>query len=192
MASSKFHIIIPPQDIQENPECLQRIAQGDRKAYEWLYKNYYNRIFEYALLLTAEKQTSDDIVQEIFLKIWSQRTTLTKITNFNSWIYISTKHLITDTWRKRANEKQVLKNIAHTIETETNITPFQNEPTIFTHAINALTERQQLIYKLIREEGRTREEISQALQISPNTIRNTMQSALHNIKTYVLQHSFVP
>jgi RNA polymerase sigma-70 factor (ECF subfamily) len=182
LSVAKFNIIIPPQDIQQNPGCLQKIAQGDRKSYEWLYKNYYNKIYEYALLLTADQHTSDDIVQEIFLKIWKQKENLAEIENFNGWIHSAAKNLITDTWRKRATEKQVLKNIAHTIEIKTYSTPFKNEPTILTHAINALSERQQLIYRLVREEGKNREEISEALKISPNTVKATMQNALNSLR----------
>jgi DNA-directed RNA polymerase specialized sigma24 family protein len=90
--------------------------------------------------------------------------------------------------RKQQVEKEQRKRIRYKLETETNSTPFKNEPTVLTHAVNSLTEKQQLIYKLIREEGRTREEISTALNLSPNTIRNTMQNALHNIKSFVLNN----
>jgi RNA polymerase sigma-70 factor (ECF subfamily) len=187
MTSAKFNIIIPPQDIQQNPECLSRIAAGDANAFAWLYKNYCSKIYDYALLLTADKHLSDDIVQEVFLKVWAQKEKLIALTNFNSWLYITTKNLIVDHWRKQQYEKEHRKQIRYKLETETS-TPFKNEQTVFTHAVNSLTEKQQLIYKLIREEGRSRQEISEALNISPNTIRNTMQNALHNIKSFVLEN----
>lgn len=188
MTTAKFNIIIPPQDIQENPECLARIAAGDARAFEWLYKNYCKRIYDYLLLLTNDAHLSEDLVQEIFLKVWTQREKLTEIKNFNAYLYISAKNLITDGWRKRSTEKQVIKNITYTTETETSASVFNNEPTVLTKAVEALKGRQQLIYKLIREEGRTRQEISEALKLSPNTIRNTMQAALHHIRDYVMEH----
>jgi RNA polymerase sigma-70 factor (ECF subfamily) len=182
MNNTKFNIILPPQDIQENPECLQRIAAGDRTAFEWLYKNYCSKLYDYLFLLTNDKQLSEDIVQDIFLKIWTNKEKLADIKNFNGYIFFITKNLLTDRWRKRQNEKQVLINIAKTTETQTTFTPSKHDAFIYTNAINALTERQQLIYTLIREEGRTREEISAALNLSPNTVKATMQNALRNLK----------
>lgn len=182
MNTAKFNIIIPPQDIRENPGCLAKIAAGDARAFEWLYKNYCKRIYDYIFLLTNDAALSEDLVQEIFLKVWTQKEKLTEIKNLNSYLHTTAKNLITDNWRKQSTEKQVIKNIAYTADKEITLTPFKNEPGVLSGALDTLSERQKLIYRLIREEGRSREEISKALNLSPNTVKATMQNALHKIR----------
>ena len=65
----RFKMITTPQDIACNPDCIQRPANDDRTAFEWIYKNYSKKIFDYAFLMTGNETMSEDIVQEIFLKL---------------------------------------------------------------------------------------------------------------------------
>jgi RNA polymerase sigma-70 factor (ECF subfamily) len=186
MNSIKFNIIIPPQDVQENPECLEQIAAGNANAFAWLYKNYCKRLYDYLFLLTNDTHLSEDIVQEIFLKIWTNKEKLAEIKNFNAWIFFNTKNLLTDKWRKSQNEKQVFKNIASTQpQTEHNLFHQRNEEKRISNAVTSLSPKQQLVYKMIREEGHTRDQVSKQLKISPNTVRNTMQNALHNLRQHL-------
>jgi RNA polymerase sigma-70 factor (ECF subfamily) len=181
MTTAKFNIIIPPQDIQCNPECLQQIAEGDSKAFEWLYKNYCNKLYNYILLLTTDSFLSEDIVQEVFLKIWVNKEKLITVTNFNSYLYMSAKNLLLDKRRKQGLEKEYIKNFASG-QTEQNGFYHRNEEQTINSAIKALSPRQQLVYKMIREEGGKREEVSRELNITPNTVKVTMQNALSNLR----------
>jgi RNA polymerase sigma-70 factor (ECF subfamily) len=187
MDFSNFNIIIPPQDIEQNPQCLERIAAGDRSSFEWLYKNYCSKLYNYILLLTADKFLSEDITQEVFLKIWTKREILTSVTNFNSYLYMSAKNLLLDKWRKKQNEKEAIKNLATTQEqTERNLFYQRSEEQQVAAAVATLTPKQQLIYKMIREEGHSRSQVSQQLNIAPNTVKATMQHALHHLRKRLL------
>jgi RNA polymerase sigma-70 factor (ECF subfamily) len=180
---NKFNIIIPPQDIECNPQCLEKIAAGDSKEFEWLYKNYCSKIYNYLLLLTSDKALSEDITQDVFIKIWKNKEALTTINNFNGYVYFIAKNLLLDKWRKQQNEKEVIKNFASTQQqTENNLFYQRSEEQAVSAAIKTLSPKQELIYRLIREEGRTRNEISKSLKLSPNTVKATMQNALHNLK----------
>lgn len=56
---------------------ISRIKQGDKKAFESLFKEYYARLCEYSVLLTKDKDLSCEIVQDFFVKLWENRKTLT-------------------------------------------------------------------------------------------------------------------
>jgi RNA polymerase sigma-70 factor (family 1) len=188
MNFSKFNIIIPPQDIQENPECLQRIASGDRKEFEWLYKNYCSKLYDYVVLLTADKFLSEDIVQEAFIKIWNNKEMLASVKNFNSYLYAIAKNLLLDKWRKKQLEKEHIKKfVTEQQPSEHNLFYQRNQEQTINAAIKKLSSKQQLVYKMIREEGMKREEVSKELNITPNTVKVTMQNALHNLKKQLSQ-----
>jgi RNA polymerase sigma factor (sigma-70 family) len=183
MHTEKFNIIIPPQDIDDNPQCLTRIAAGDRQAFEWLYKNYCKKVFDLAFLLTANREQSDDIVQDVFVKIWMQREKLADVTSFNNWLHITTRNYITDYWRREKRGKIVFQNIGASQSTIVHPDYNANESKqIHAAAVSQLTPRQQVIYKLVREEGFSRNQVSEGLNISPCTVKATMQKALAGLK----------
>lgn len=183
MTPAKFNIIIPPQDIEQNPQCLQRVAAGNRNAFEWLYKNYCRRLYDYIQILTNDKFLSEDIVQEVFLRIWINKEKLTDVANFNAYIHFVAKNLLTDKWRKTQTEKEVIKNItAPQQQTEHNLFFQRQEEKQYNMALKSLTSSRELVFRLIREEGLTREQVSKTLKISPNTVKATMQNALYHIK----------
>jgi RNA polymerase sigma-70 factor (family 1) len=183
MNFSKFKIIIPPQDVRESPECLTRIIAGDRKAFEWLYKNYCSKLYDYIQLLTCDKPLAEDIVQEVFLKIWNNKEKLASVVNFNSYLYVTAKNLLSDKWRRKNLEKEHIRNyLQYEQPIEHNLFYKHTEDKTVNAAIKTLTPRQELIYRLIREEGKTREQVSKQLNITPNTVKATMQKALYNLR----------
>src|SRR5688500_18000810 len=100
--TKKFQVIIPPQKISEKPDCLNNLSKGDSNAFEWLYKNYSRKVFDYAFLLTGEAATSEDIVQEVFLMIWFKREKLSAIENFDAWLHTISRNYVVDQIKKRA------------------------------------------------------------------------------------------
>jgi RNA polymerase sigma-70 factor (ECF subfamily) len=179
----KFDIIIPPQDIEQHPGCLKKIAAGDRGAYAWLYKNYCSKLYNYILVLTTDKALSEDIVQDAFLKIWNNKETLTAVNNFNSYLYTTARNLLLDKWRRKQNEKIHLKTFAGSLQQEQQNDFFRRdcERTI-NAAVKTLSPKQEIVYRMIREEGKKREEVSKELKIAPNTVKVTMQKALAGLR----------
>ena len=100
----KFAVIIPPKDISMNPGCLQRLTAGDRKAFQWLYDNYSPKVYDYAFLMTGDIQQSEDIVQEVFLKIWIHRDKMQHVNNFNGYIHMIIRNHILTQIRDRKRE----------------------------------------------------------------------------------------
>jgi RNA polymerase sigma factor (sigma-70 family) len=183
MHTDKFNIIIPPQDIDQNSECLTRIAAGDSQAFDWLYKNYCKRVFDLAFLLTANHAQSDDIVQEVFLKIWMHKEKLVEVRCFNSWLHIIIKNHITDYWRGEKKERIGRQKVAAFQPTVMQPHVYTNEDKqIIAAAVSNLSPRQRLVYKLIREEGFTRMQVSEGLGITPCTVKATMQNALASLR----------
>src|SRR5687768_12927844 len=103
----KFNVIIPPQDIACEPGCLERLSLGDRQAYAWVYKNYCKKVYDYAMLMTRNDAMSEDVVQEVFLKLWQHRAKLSFVKDFNAYMYMLYRNHILDVLKGQQKETNV-------------------------------------------------------------------------------------
>src|SRR5579872_1699930 len=71
-----------------------RIAQfEDQKAYEELYVSLYKYLYHFAWSFVRSKQLAEEIVSDVFIKVWQKRTTLESIGNFKVYLYVATKNV---------------------------------------------------------------------------------------------------
>lgn len=120
--SNKFEIIIPPNDIACDAGCLQRLADGDQKAYTWVYKNYCKKVYDYALLITKNATLSEDIVQQVFLNLWNNRERLRTVNMFNGYLYMLYHNYILDILKKEEVEKNTRVKYCFHIQQASTIT----------------------------------------------------------------------
>jgi len=179
---NKFNVIIPPQDIKINPDCLERLAAGNSEAYEWVYKNYCRKVYDYAMLMTRNEAISEDVVQETFLKVWQHREKLRAIENFNSYLFILYRNYIRDVLKGQQKEISVrheyYRDSAIPEITVDDTIDYKETQQLIARAVKQLPQQRQLIYKLVREQGWKRQEIAKELQIAPNTVKAQMQKTL--------------
>ena len=72
-------------------ELLQRIAKGDDRAFEQLFRCYYARLVVFARKYIADHDSAQSIVQSVFVKIWEKREHL-QIENFAAYLMISVRN----------------------------------------------------------------------------------------------------
>ena len=161
---------------------FQDIQTGDKSAFESLFNQYYEHLCNFAFQFLKEKAASEEIVQDIFFKLWEKRTDLNIETNLKSYLFSSVrnsclnqiKHLeIRDNY-KIHNEKEIQhtenQNFDSVIENELE---FQID-----EAISSLPVERQRIFKLSRFEGKKYKEIAEELNISVKTVEGQMSKAL--------------
>ena len=156
-------------------------------AFDRVYELYSHKLFSFIFKILKNEAEADDIVQEVFVKIWESRYKLEDYKLLNSYIFtIAYNHSI-DLIRKRINNTKYLehlKNSAVVSVTPTIVSQIEfNE--LNTHAeklIANLPERQKQVYILHRENGLTYPEIAEQLGISKNTVENHMVKALKYLR----------
>lgn len=161
---------------------------ADEAAFKEIMRAYSPKLFPVAFYVTKNRHISEDILQEAFLKLWEKRMELVA-GNIGGWLYkvvinIAYKHL-----KKEARQKEVLnllkgrKQAAFT-EVEEQLVHKQGMEA-FSEACSRLPLKQQEVYRLSREEGLKRGEIAQYLNISSNTVRNHLASAVQFLKNHI-------
>lgn len=166
---------------------LQKVALGDQLAFRELYHTYYKRLHYFAVAMVKTKEAAEEIVEDVFIRLWNQRGTVTQINNLRIYLYTATKNTALNYLSRKARESIIepFDNIDITLQ-ETGINPEQIMITAETYqkirrAVEALPPRCKMIFKLIREDGLRYKEVSEILNISINTIDAQMAIAIQRI-----------
>ncbi|MEO5650092.1 MAG: RNA polymerase sigma-70 factor [Ginsengibacter sp.] len=175
------------------PECSQydekamlvEIAAGNEYAFRQLFDLYKERFYSVALKMTRSDEVAEDIVQDVFMNIWSKRESLVNIDNPSSYFFTAVYRRVYNHYRKIALEKKLLQAAPPPMES-VNITEemvlAHESKNLIAEAVEKLPSQQQLVFKLSKQEGLSREDIARQLKISPNTVRNHLADAIKFIR----------
>jgi RNA polymerase sigma-70 factor (family 1) len=177
---------------------LLNIAAGDEKAFRQIFDLYSSKIFLFALKLTHSKSTAEEIVQEIFMKIWDNREKLSSVEFFPSYLHTITRNHAFNVLKRlaieaNANARLVAQLPVHHTETEDAIIGSDYE-TLLGRIVENLPPQQRKVYGLCHQEGLKYEEAAERLNISRLTVKTHMQSALRTIKSqfgHIIQYCLV-
>lgn len=145
-------------------------------------------LFSTVVQLTRNKQTAEDIVQETFLRLWEKRMAM-KNENIGGWLYrvalnLAYKHLRKESCKSRIYASLQAGYSPVSNEVEERLLQKENRG-LFSKLCNRLPEQQQTVYLLSSEEGLSRNEIAEQLNISPNTVKNHLSRAVRFIRDNV-------
>ena len=178
------------QSVNEN-ELLKQIVQGDEIAFEQLFQLYKNKLYAFIYQLSGSVTIAEDVLQEVFLKIWRNRTQLTGIDNFNAYLYRMAQNHAVNVLRRQSRDALLLTEVQRLAPQKV----FGDEwlaakevQTALQQAISSLPARQRKVYQLGHEQGLSYEEIANMLNISTSTVRNHMVQALKTIREYIALH----
>ncbi len=168
-------------------ELLTRLKNGDMLAFDTVYELYSHKLFSFIFKILKNKAETDDIVQEVFVKIWESRHKLNDYKLLNSYIFTIAYNNSIDLIRKRINNTKYLEHLKNS--TVISVTPnaisqieFNELNTQAEKLIADLPDRQKQVYLLHREEGLTYPEIAEQLGISKNTVEIHMVKALKYLR----------
>ncbi|MDB4583682.1 RNA polymerase sigma-70 factor [Draconibacterium sp.] len=171
----------------KNIELLERLKDGDMLAFDAIYKQYFTRLYGFILKIIKQESDAEEILQQVFVKIWESRLAINTNSSFDSYLFTIAYNSTVSLLRKRVNEKKYLEHLKsiQQIESHSNIIEeidFKDIKNNFQKLVGQLTPRQREIYNLSREEELTYSEIAKKLNISVNTVENHMVKALSFIK----------
>jgi RNA polymerase sigma-70 factor (ECF subfamily) len=183
---------LPLHAINNESELLRQVADGNERAFTELFYAYHGKLGEFVLMLTGSKELTQEIIQDVFLKVWHHRESLPALENFVSWLFILTRNYTLNSLRRLANEKKNLR----IINTELYTRAFTDDKIIekdyqqlLEQAIASLPPQQQRAYKMSREQGLDNDYISKQLGVSPDSVKKYLQWAQQSIVRFVRSHA---
>lgn len=175
--------------LQDEERLFQLIAGGNETAFRQLFDGYRLRLFNFALELTHSRTDAEEMVQEVFLKLWKGRSNLSAVISPQKYIYTMLRNQVLDHLTRMARDKKLRDQAWANIQAEGDYTEqailAAETDGIVRKALQQLSPRKQTIYQLSRHEGLSHQEIASQLGISVPTVKNTMVEILRFIKTYL-------
>jgi RNA polymerase sigma-70 factor, ECF subfamily len=175
---------------KSNSELILLIQKDDRVAFYHIYERYSKRLYGFVLRYIKQKEDAEEIVQEVFVKIWETRNKIDAYSSFEAFLFTIAYNTTISLLRKRTNEKiylEHLKSLQQCANAPDLIDEIQfNELNDRVQSmLNELTPRQKEIFQLSREEGLTHDEIAKKLDISVNTVKKHMTNTLSFLKQQI-------
>jgi RNA polymerase sigma-70 factor (ECF subfamily) len=159
----------------------EQIQKGQKSALEELFRLYYTPLVRFAYQKVQSSDVAEDLVQEVFFKLWNQRDSIRITTSLKSYLYTATKNLSLNELQKTKRHAEL--NQVYSEQQEQYVPGMSEEDAAIwdqriQEAVSTLPTRCQEVFRLSRFEGLTYQEIADSLNISPKTVENQMGKAL--------------
>ena len=184
-------------EARKEKELFISIAEGNEAAFRELFHLYMPQLYPMILKVTKVENAAEDILQETFLKLWISRDKLAEIENPRAWILRIAYFQAFTFLRKKAIHQKAVDRLSDKAQldllrsdTEETIA-FSSLQTLVRQAVASLPRQPKKIYQLSREEGLKIPEIAEQLNLSEQTVKNTLSRSLKLIREYVIRAGHV-
>jgi RNA polymerase sigma-70 factor (ECF subfamily) len=170
------------------------ISEGDEKAFAQLFYKYTAYLQPYVTGLLKSESAAEEIIQQSFLRIWLNRDKLPGIENPKAWIFRVAANECHNFLRHKEVEQRMYNEVSYREELRQKHTvdpvSLSEIKAAIQDAIEQLPQQRKTIYKLNREQGLKIAEISERLNLSTQTVKNTLGAAIESIRQYLLKKGF--
>ena len=175
-----------------NKKLFLQLGTGDETAFRMLFDAYRHSFYAAAFKLTRSAHTAEEIVQDVFVTLWEKRSQVAAARNPFAYLVTILHNKIYSHFRNVLLERQARQKAGSTEsrdETSVEELLLQKEHReLLETVIHKLPPQQQLVYRLSKQEGLSREEIAQKLDLSANTVRNHLAASVAFIRAYLKGH----
>jgi RNA polymerase sigma-70 factor (family 1) len=163
-----------------------RVEQSNQKAFEDLYRLFFPRLYNFAMLYVHKKEAAEEIVNDVMVKIWEKRDAINTIENLETYLFVAVRnHCL--------NYLQKYSHYHVSVEPETGLAEVVsiNDPSkdlewkeinVKLHlAIEQLPDQCRTVFKLIKEEGFKYKQVAEILNLSPRTVETQLFRAIKKL-----------
>jgi RNA polymerase sigma-70 factor (ECF subfamily) len=152
---------------------------SDGQLFDYIYKRYHKKIFEYAHFYCGIRENSEDVVQDVFLRLWQEMQTLRpKIESWYNWrsfLFVMTRNKAQNSRRVKAKEEKARAVYSTRIDilVYDDALAGKEHDQVFYNAVNKLSCQQKIIFVLKYYRFKTKI-IARELNLKPKTVSNTL------------------
>ncbi|WP_164974117.1 RNA polymerase sigma factor [Filimonas effusa] len=180
-----------PLTAYNDNELVLRLQQGDVAAFDIIYKRYHESLYAFILRYLKSPQLAEDILQEVFMKLWEVRKQLRPGATFSAYLYKIARNKVFKTFRKiAADDEKILVlagSLAATTEDPQAMALWVEYQRLFENAVERLPVQRKKVFRLCRQEGCTYDEVAAQLHISRNTVKEHMVLGTRFIREFIFQ-----
>lgn len=188
MQGANIHHINRPGD----EALIRELKTGSSSAFMELYNRYHSPVYTFVLRIVKVPSVAEDILQEVFLKIWTIRERLQPERSIQAYLYRISRNLSWKMLKKMAADSELrlmlLNELNHSVSDADTRARWMEYEKLLTSAIDRLPPQRQKIFRLCRLEGMSYKDVSCELNISTNTVKEHMVLATRSIREYLSRY----
>lgn len=171
-------------DVQQN-QLITGLRNGDKKVYEEIFDTYYEPLFNYCMSRIQNQEDAEEIVQDIFVKLWIKRNELNIAQSLRAYLYrMALNKIINYTEHhkvRRIHQAETLAMHSH-LDNQVSVLQENEIQQIVFETVDRMPPKRRAVYELSRHEGLKYAEIAQQLDISIKTVEAHLSRALEQLR----------
>lgn len=171
---------------------LKKVASGDGQAFRVIYDAYFDRVSAFAYKISKSDTISAEIVQDVFMKLWTNRQSLQDVLSLEAYIFSITRNKAIDHLRQLARETTLIQALAS--QTAIGYNPIDDKvhaeelKLLIEEALGQLSEQKRKIFKLSKYDGYSHDDIALQMQLSKSTVKNHLSETLKHLRQQISEH----
>jgi RNA polymerase sigma-70 factor (ECF subfamily) len=173
-----------PHPLDEN-DLINRLKNDDATAFDELFQLYGQKLYGFALKYLKSESEAEEMVQEVFVRIWENRKSLKSDFSFKSYLFTIALNQIRKLFNKRAIALRFLEQLQNESLSDNQTVDSIDYASLLKRIdaiVETFPERKKQIFLKSRKEGKTSKEIAHELNITVGAVDNQISDALHIIR----------
>lgn len=167
------------------------MTRGDQEAFTTLYRKYHQGIYNFLLRMIKVPALAEDLMQDVFLKIWEDSQHIHVTVSFSSYLYQAARHKAIDALRRIAREPMLEDEVSHRLASGLDefmhpAYEWRQYESFLNQAIEALPPQRRRAFELVRQEGKKYEEAAALMGITRNTLKQHLSLAVESIRQFLM------
>jgi len=180
---------------EEEDAQLAAVARGDKFAFEQLYDRYAGGLEKYIYFITRSKEVTEEIIQDVFIRIWQKREQLPELDSFRAYLFRIARNQVIS-WLRSARPRHKIVELDESLAGGSradadHLVLYNQYYKMVLDAIALLPERKKEVFLLSLEEDLTLDEIARRLHLTKSTVKQHLYSATTSIRDYLKKYGNV-
>ena len=174
-------------------KLIEKVRKGDVEAFDHIFNKYGDRLFGFALSYLKSREETEELVQNVFLKIWENKSNLKKESSLKSYLFTIAYHEMCQIFRKKQIHEKFLTDSRSADDSTVNLDEQMEYKATLEQVeklIGKLPEKQRIIFEKSRKEGKSTKEIAREMNLAPGTVDNQISAALKFLRKHVAESNF--
>lgn len=169
----------------------QIACDGDEKAFSELFRHFYDRLLYFSIQYVYTREAAEEIVSDVFVKIWNRREELEKIANLEVYLFVAVKNHSLNYLEQYSslritplNDESGLSQLTNSVDPERTM---EWKEILFKmdQEVGRLPDQCRRVFKLIKEEGFKYKDVAEILNISPRTVETQLFRAMKRLNEVI-------
>lgn len=181
-------------DIQsfQDRELITKLKAGSEEAFNLLFYKYERKLYAFSLSILPSREDAEEVVQEVFYRIWKKRELLDEQLSFKAFIFTIAKNYIYNLLSKRVSETAYkhyyLDKTSNQVNSAEETWHFHDLKNTIEQMVSKMPDKRKQVFTMSRFQGLTNREIAEQLNLSLSTVENHINKCLKALKQQLHLH----